>query len=219
VRTIATSVKAKLGASFKASQRTVTAYFVQRMFTVSISLPQLPASLFSEDFTADLLAEHVERGDLGPDNPPVYVANVVYGRILIFSLTSMESELKIRAALNASFASTVKTDISAEYLKLLEESAINVVAVGGDGQNALQLIQSGDSPGVRIQGDVWDQDGGLLGGPDLMARFTRDEHYPNVGVGERMLPIGVNGCAVRLYFTVDHLGDAPPPPAPPAGQN
>jgi len=427
VRTIATSVKVKLGASFKASQRTVTAYFVQRMFTVSISLPQLPSSLFGEDFTAELLAEHVQRGDLGPDNPPVYVANVVYGRILIFSLTSMESELKIRAALNASFASTVKTDISAEYLKLLEESAINVVAVGGDGQNALQLIQSGelrkyfsqdapltsakpisytvrnlgdnsiakvsetttynltecaavpnagamsinvtpnhasvkvlgaggydsgwlmgdqlltalqpggytvfaammdgtgavvdttwtegdlpadvapgdttevvigvgdksklggvyritlnrfqivnggcasglgegaydvtywftilkddgtdvlleqrgevglgngswrdlgvaaertvytyDSPGVRIQGDVWDQDGGLLGGPDLMARFSRDEPYPHVGVGERMLPIGVNGCDVRLYFTVDHLGDAPPPPAPPAGRN
>lgn len=137
------SVKALLEAKRSVAERTVTAYFVQKMFTVSMVLPSAPGDVFSADFTAERLQQEIDRGNIGPDNVPVYVANIVYGRILDFSLTSTEDVKLIRAALSASFGSLAGAEVDASLLKLLKESSINVVTIGGEGKNALELIQNG----------------------------------------------------------------------------
>ena len=91
IRTVPVTVKAKLAIDRTAASHTMSAYFVQRMFTVSIGLPEHPGDFFSADLTADQLQEHIDRGVIGPDNPPVYVANIVFGRILMMSITSDSS--------------------------------------------------------------------------------------------------------------------------------
>ena len=137
------SVKASLSASRTAAERTVTAYFVQRMFTVSAVLPNSPGDFFSPDFTAARLQEEVDRGRVGPDALPVYVANIVYGRILMFSFTSTANITDIRAALAASFSSIAGAEIEARYLNILNAAQISVVTLGGEGRNATAIIQSG----------------------------------------------------------------------------
>lgn len=137
------SVKASLSAQRSAAERTVTAYFVQRMFTVSVVLPSEPAAFFSTQFTRQRLQEEVNRGNVGPNSLPVYVANIVYGRILMFSLTSTANLTDIKASIAASFSSIAGGHISARYQDILNSATISVVALGGDGQNAAALIQSG----------------------------------------------------------------------------
>lgn len=56
------TIKATLSTDISDETRTVTAYFVQRMFTVSMELPQTPGDVFSDAFTGDLLQQQINRG-------------------------------------------------------------------------------------------------------------------------------------------------------------
>jgi len=137
------SVQASLGASRTAAERTVTAYFVQKMFTASVELPDDPMDFFSPEFTREKLDEQLASGRIGPDNLPVYVSSITYGRILMFSFTSRSNITDIRAALSASFSSLAGASIEARYLDILNEAKISVVTIGGEGRNATALIQNG----------------------------------------------------------------------------
>lgn len=147
-RFVGSGIKAGLSAaaSHRASETTVTAYFVQRMFTASVVLPSEPSEFFSADFTPARLAEEIDRGHVGSSNPPVYVANIAYGRILMFSLTSTSRLDSIRAAISVASAIPKSTDsvgVSGAYLNILRTARVSVATVGGEGQNAAALIQTG----------------------------------------------------------------------------
>jgi hypothetical protein len=137
------SIKSSLSAGMSSETRTVSAYFVQRMFTVSMVLPQTPNAVFSDAFTEDLLADQVNRGRMGPNNLPVYVSSIAYGRILIFTFSSTAMESDINATLNAVYnGGQFGGELSAEYQNILANAQISVVAVGGDAEHALQLIRT-----------------------------------------------------------------------------
>lgn len=136
------SIKTSLSAEISSETRTVTAYFIQRMFTASMVLPQNPEEVFSEEFTQEMLEREETNGRMGPDNLPVYVSSVTYGRILMFSFTSSSTESKIKATLNAlynggDFEGSLDTDLQ----DVLDQATIKVVTVGGDAQHALDLIR------------------------------------------------------------------------------
>lgn len=137
------SIKASLSTNISTEMRTVTAYFVQRMFTASLVLPQTPDAVFSEDFTQAKLDEQVALGRMGPENLPVFISSIAYGRILIFTFTSTAMETEINATLNAVYnAGEFGGELSAEQQSIMENAQISVVAVGGDADHALQLIRS-----------------------------------------------------------------------------
>lgn len=138
-------IKANLAASISAESRTVTASFTQQMFTVSTVLPSSPGDMFSDAFTEARLQREIQLGRMGPDNLPVFVSNVVYGRMLVFSLTSNRSETEIQSALSAIYnGGEFSAELSAEARALLEQAEINVVAVGGDAASAEALIRTGN---------------------------------------------------------------------------
>ena len=147
-RYLGSSIKGSLEASHSADKRTQTAYFVQRMFTVSMVLPNTPASMFSEEFTPARLQQEISRGHVGSSNPPVYVASIVYGRILMFSFTSKTTADSIRLALSAAAAikdtSDSDVNIDAKLSYILTTAELGVVTVGGEGRNASALIRSGN---------------------------------------------------------------------------
>lgn len=131
----------------KASQTTVTAHFYQRMYTVVVEPPQTPAAFFSEEFTQKKLQQQIDLGRIGPDNLPVYLSNIVYGRMMIFSFTSTASEQEIKATLNAAYSTigaSVETNLSAKQKKILQESTIAVASLGGNAEATLSVIRSGD---------------------------------------------------------------------------
>jgi hypothetical protein len=136
-------VKSNLSFQRKADEKTITAHFIQNMFTISMVLPQTPEDVFSDGFTKDVLERQTQLGNLGADNIPTYVANVVYGRILTFTFTSTANERDIRAALDASTLGG-SIGLTAEQKKILSEAKIGVATIGGDASDALGVIRSGD---------------------------------------------------------------------------
>jgi hypothetical protein len=133
--------------SRNAAETTITAQFYQKMFEVVVEPPQTPTAFFSEAFTPEKLKEQEELGKIGKNNIPVYVSNVVYGRMMMFSLTSTSTEQEIRAALNAAYngiASSGSVSLSAKHKSILQESKLAVSSLGGDAEASIAMIRSGD---------------------------------------------------------------------------
>ncbi|MEM6286277.1 MAG: thiol-activated cytolysin family protein [Bacteroidota bacterium] len=131
-----------------ASETTVAVQFTQRMYTVAVERPASdPASFFTEAFTPARLQALRDRGQIGPDNLPVYVSEVVYGRMMMFTLTSSESESDIRATLQAAYegiGGSVEGSLSARQQSLLQNSKIAITSYGGDAEATLSMIRSGN---------------------------------------------------------------------------
>jgi hypothetical protein len=136
------SAKASLQTEKTSTSSTLTATFIQKMFTTSIVLPQSPGDMFSPEFTSDLLQEQIDRGNIGPDNLPVYVGSITWGRMLMLTMTSESSASEMRAALEVSSA-FVDLDAASEHAKILQNSEIKVVTIGGHAQAAIDLIRTG----------------------------------------------------------------------------
>lgn len=139
---MAASVKTNLSWEHTKETQTVSAYFIQKMFTVSMGLPQRPGDLFSDAFTQELLDEQVDRGRIGPDNLPVFISNIVYGRMMTLTMTSSYDATKMSAALEASYAA-IEGSMSAEHKNILANSSIRLVTIGGDAQTALNFLRTG----------------------------------------------------------------------------
>ena len=103
------------------------------MYTVSIQQPQTPSEFFSDAFTADVLQEQIALGRIGPDNLPVYVASVVYGRALMFTLTSTASvtELKAAAEFAAGRSNGLSGELEARYKTIINQAEVSVKGIGG----------------------------------------------------------------------------------------
>jgi hypothetical protein len=118
------------------------------MFTTSVVLPQRPREFFSADFTQADLDAQAKLDRIGSDNLPTFISNIVWGRLMMLTMTSTNSVEEMRAALSASYESVGGNggsgNVSAEDLRVLEESEIQVVTVGGDAESALALLRSGN---------------------------------------------------------------------------
>jgi hypothetical protein len=144
-RHLGSNVRGRLRIGDRAQQQSITAYFVQRMFTVSVELPQTPAEVFGSGFSRAALQEQADLDRIGPDNPPIYVSNVVFGRMLLFTFTSSASAEDIQGALQFAYqgaATGVSAEAKTRYQKVLGSAQIQVVTVGGSADDALALIRS-----------------------------------------------------------------------------
>ncbi len=131
------------------SETTVTAEFFQKMFEVVVEPPQTPHAFFSVDFTQEKLQEQIDLGWIGPDNIPVYISNIVYGRMMMFSFTSTASESEIRATLSAVASAffggvSASASLSSKQKTILEQARIAVTSLGGNAQATINMIRTGN---------------------------------------------------------------------------
>jgi hypothetical protein len=146
-RYMGASVSSQLETSQSVETSTLQAYFLHRMFTTSMTLPQTPGELFSEDFTEARLNEQVQLGRIGPDNVPAYVSSITWGRMFVVTMTSTFSESRMRAALNASYDTALYGgEVSAEAREVLQhaETEIKVVTIGGSAAAVQGMLISGN---------------------------------------------------------------------------
>lgn len=141
------SASAGFSKNSKSSMNTVAANFIQKMFTVTVEPPEFPSAFFSGDFTPEKLQQQIDLNNIGPDNIPVYMASVVYGRMMMFTMRSSASKKEMTATIKAAYngiGSSVALSLSAKQKKILQTSEIKFVAIGGDSENALAAIRSGN---------------------------------------------------------------------------
>ena len=141
------SAKTELSVSTTVEKHTIVAYFKQTMFEAYVVQPQTPREFFSADFTQALLDEQKSMDRIGPDNLPVYVSRMMYGRLMMFTMTSTRSVDSMRFALEASYSSIGaggSATIDASLLDILDESEYTVVTIGGAASTALSMLKTGE---------------------------------------------------------------------------
>jgi hypothetical protein len=147
-------------------KHTVVAELQQDMYTISFAHDEFMRSsdFFTPAFTpADVAG--LERDDtVGPDNLPVFVSTVTYGRTIVFTATSteVESARDIEQALEVSYDSTLGGSGSVDEAARMASKAvlhsleIKVLALGGNSGDVTGAIQTGE----------WDK---LFANPDILS--------------------------------------------------
>lgn len=133
--------------SRNASETTVTAKFVQKMYEAVVAPPQTPSAFFSAAFTENRLQEQVDLGRIGPNNIPVYVSEVVYGRMMMFSVTSTASEEDIRGSISAAYnglGAGGSGSLSVKQSAILQKSKIAITSIGGPAEATQEVIRTGN---------------------------------------------------------------------------
>lgn len=123
-------------------QQTRSRYLVkytQAYYTVDLDAPARPSDFFAPSVTLNDVQQRVDAG-----NPPLYVASVTYGRMVLFTFESDYSAEEMGAALEFAYAGGVDVsgDVSVTYKDIISKSKITAFILGGSGGDAARTIDS-----------------------------------------------------------------------------
>lgn len=138
------SAKASMASRTSASETTVTASFTQNAFSIRVQRPDLPSQWFTDEFTQEVLDQQIQAGQIGPDNLPLYVSEVTYGRIVIVNFSSSESSSAIEGMFQASInggVGSMKAKLTAEQQQMVSNASIQVVSLGGPAEGGFQFAK------------------------------------------------------------------------------
>ncbi len=134
---------ASIAASFDWSQQETKSRYVvkytQAYYTVDLDAPARPSDFFADAVTLDDVEARVAAG-----NPPLYVASVTYGRMVVFTFESEYSAEEMGAALEFAYSGGVDVsgDVSVTYKDIISKSKITAFILGGSGGEAARTIDS-----------------------------------------------------------------------------
>ncbi|MER7708634.1 thiol-activated cytolysin family protein [Kitasatospora sp. NPDC097605] len=134
--------------SRKEEYNSIVYYLRERAFTAT-AVWENANELIDDSFTEDDLAELESDGSLGPDDPPVLVSSVSFGRVLMAFISSRVAETEINAAIDAShkaFAG-LEAEVREHYQKILRESRISVLSYGGNPDIVGKMLEDGSIAG------------------------------------------------------------------------
>jgi hypothetical protein len=106
--------------------------FYQEYFSLSVNLPSKPS---------DFVKDHKEVSKLGTCSP-VYVSNIKYGRVAMFSLESEQTVDSMGGKVDASFSFAGKSvDVHYElaFKEMMNKSTMKVLVAGGDPTQAASI--------------------------------------------------------------------------------
>ncbi len=121
-------------------------------YTLAYDPPSDPAKVFAPSVTVEELQNY-----MGPDNPPMYISSVTYGRILIFKMTSRRSYEDIKAAMKWKVLGIGSED-SLRHKRILTESELQVLVLGGNASQGVLPILGNDVKSYIQQGANWSAD-------------------------------------------------------------
>jgi hypothetical protein len=136
------SVDAKLNSSYE--ENTIFAKFVQTFYTVAFDPdPNVVSPFFNPSVTLEDVQRYTNRS-----NPPLYVSEVSYGRVLLVQFTAKMSKLEMEAAIKAAYGS-VSGSLDASYKESLNRMSVKVLSIGSTGDVAVAPLTA-YSPGDTL---------------------------------------------------------------------
>ncbi|MEM1031208.1 MAG: thiol-activated cytolysin family protein [Myxococcota bacterium] len=111
--------------------------FSQAYFTIDVDTKIAPADHFVPGTTVADLQPH-----MAADSPPMYVQSITYGRRVVFTVETEDSEQVVRKALEASYGGIfdANVELSANQQDVLSRSTIRAFVLGGSGESASGVI-------------------------------------------------------------------------------
>ncbi|MFD0797585.1 thiol-activated cytolysin family protein [Maribacter chungangensis] len=146
------SFDAQFDYSKTTEKRVATRLFRQVFYSVVMESPESPASVFGSDVSLATIESAISS-----ESPPAYVSSVQYGRIIMVRMetTDTETEVNLEAALDYK---TAKVDAAGEidvnFEKVIKESTISIMALGGNAEIATKVITGSDIK--EGKGGLWE---------------------------------------------------------------
>lgn len=147
VKYLGSSLSGDIQSKSSAKENVFMVVFEQNAYTVSAVAPATPSGFFSSDFSIADLKTQESLGNISAKNPPLYVSSVTYGRMLMYTVTSKASKSDIQGVLNASYKNpglNVNAKLKAKYQKIMNESTIKAIFLGGENAPTVAMIKSGE---------------------------------------------------------------------------
>ena len=120
---------------------TTMVLFWEVFYSVVFTPPSGDNAFFDASVTLDQV-----KSVCGPVNPPCFLFQIDYGRLLILTATSTESSLKVAAALKAAMgaakSSNGSIEVDAGDAQTLSQSTVSVMVSGSTGASGMQLLQN-----------------------------------------------------------------------------
>ncbi len=135
------SLNATFGQQWTQSKTTFLVDFTQGYYTVSFGAPTDPSAFFAPSVAVSDLQPFIFNG-----NPAGYISSVTYGRRLLIKFESNESSSKVSATLDAALTKGKaggSISLDAEQQKILQETKMTLLALGGPAGSAVTVIGSG----------------------------------------------------------------------------
>lgn len=113
--------------------------YTQAYYTVDVDPPTYPSDFLDDSVTFDEVADRI-----APDEPPLYVSSVTYGRTVLFTFESTHSSTELSAALDFAYkgGAEVSAELEAQYKEVLDTASIRAYILGGSGGEAARSIDS-----------------------------------------------------------------------------
>jgi thiol-activated cytolysin len=143
------SVKTSFEGDWTNERSTFVVRFVQSYYTASFAAPAAPEQMFTPDVTVEDASLYMGHG-----NPPGYVSSVTYGRMLFVKIESDAEASQLKAAIDAVFSlGTVdaSASLSTDIKKVMNESTVTVFALGGNPNDAVEIMTSNDDRAERLR--------------------------------------------------------------------
>ena len=134
------NMKSKLNLENTKEKNYVFSKFTQVYYDMTYEDPELSTSVFRDGANFS-----DPEGQIGPDNPPLYVSKVSYGRMVFFVAESEHESSEVEAALKVAVkgglgSGTVKSGLT--YKEVMERTKVYYHVIGGDAKLALAPIDS-----------------------------------------------------------------------------
>lgn len=164
------SVKSSFEGGWAKRRSTFVVRFVQSYFTASFAAPEAPERVFAPDVTVD-----DARPYMGPGNPPGYVSSVTYGRMLFVKIESDAAASDVKAAIDAVFSlgtADVEAGLETEHRQVMNEATVTVFALGGDPNDAIEIMTSSEDRAERLREYFSDGAGFSAESPGVPVSYT-----------------------------------------------
>lgn len=188
------SAQASLKSAVTQKQHGVIVSFIQRYYSIKFNDPSSVASFFDPRVTLEQVkAVAFPAGRGRADNPPLYISEVKYGRMLLLAISSNDDESSLDTAIRADISIGLgggSGHLDDSMKKILQNSTIEGLVIGGSAQSGGQLLSS------IIGGDI-----------DGLPKFIEDgaTYNPNTSPGAPISYVAryLNGDLADTSYTAD----------------
>lgn len=143
------SVEGSLRAELQNQETMVVGRFTQVFYSASFEPTALPGMADTRPyfFAANVTLPDVQAYTAG-NNPPLYISEVAYGRIIFAVFKAKGSVTDVEGAVKAAY-STVKGNLEARYKQVVDSMSISIIQIGATGANMVNPGKVGDTQTLK----------------------------------------------------------------------
>lgn len=178
------------------TKKVVVAVFKQVFYDVIFDTPTSPEKVFGQEASLDRVKNIIDDAAA-----PAYIKSVSYGRIIMFRMESTSSyeSIDVEGAFEYAAGYSVDGNLKSTYEKILKESSIDLVTIGGNAAVATEPISSSNvSSASTIINKIRD----IITGENAV--YSR--HNPGVPIAYSVFYLKDNSLA-KLGYTTEYTAN------------